>query len=220
MLSTGYPKPATEQLDGNENSKIQEIFQPSKYGLREMELRGHSDIHSKQKIKMPLKEKKQKDGARTIRFKKVRRVGPPFSEYLEGAQRQELLEVIKQARATGKTQDEVRQTIDVYLKSHLSAEKLAMIEKVKAEGAREEKERNERNQRNITDSEHQMINRFMNEQRERLNGLLEMNQYLHTSDHIGGNSVDNYLQNVVDDNGGVWQRRNRKNDNGRKNVAF
>lgn len=47
-----------------------------------------------------------------------------------------------------------------------------------------------------------------------------MNQYLHTSDHIGGNSVDNYLQNVVDDNGGVWQRRNRKNDNGRKNVAF
>lgn len=49
-----------------------------------MELRGHSDIHSKQKIKMPLKEKKQKDGARTIRFKKVRRVGPPFSEYLEG----------------------------------------------------------------------------------------------------------------------------------------
>uniref|UniRef100_A0A0N5AX24 Uncharacterized protein n=1 Tax=Syphacia muris TaxID=451379 RepID=A0A0N5AX24_9BILA len=154
IAANAYPKTSIE--DSNKNGRIS-----SKSEIKKV--RG-SSAYLKQKTKMPLKEKKQKDGIRTLKFKKVRRVGPPFNEYLKGAERLELLELIKTARAVGKTQDEVRETIDFYLKSHLSAEKLAEVEKLKTEGAQREQERARQMQQRLTETEQQNIRENIDDQ--------------------------------------------------------
>ncbi|KHN85193.1 hypothetical protein Tcan_04134 [Toxocara canis] len=100
---SALPQPS-RQLSARDTEVLQEIFDSARNGAEKAEIVSRMNAFLKQTMHLPINEMNRKDGMRTVRVYNVRRIGPPFNEFLRREQRQELMEVIKQARTSGASQ--------------------------------------------------------------------------------------------------------------------
>uniref|UniRef100_A0A0M3ITM7 Na+/H+ antiporter n=1 Tax=Ascaris lumbricoides TaxID=6252 RepID=A0A0M3ITM7_ASCLU len=89
--------------------------------------------------------------------------------------------------------------VDEYLRKNLSAEKLAKIERIKAEAIFGERI-NSRHLRHISERDEQILQKYLNEEQEdQVSGLLYMGRSMGISGDEIGDTLDHYLETILDD---------------------
>uniref|UniRef100_A0A915ADY3 Uncharacterized protein n=1 Tax=Parascaris univalens TaxID=6257 RepID=A0A915ADY3_PARUN len=182
------------RLSARDNRILQEISDSEKSGAEEEEIMSRLNAPLRRTMNLPINVMNQRDGMRTVRVNNVRRVEPSFRE-----ERGELLEAIKQARFAGASQQDVHRKVDEYLRKNLSAEKLAEVERIKAEAVFNERI-NSRHLRQISERDEQILQKYLNEeQQDQVSGLLYMGRSMGISRDKIGDALDRYLETILDD---------------------
>jgi len=161
---------STKQLNKADQKELDEIFEAARNGANPENIQQRFRNFFSARLQIETTKKGSSNIDKTtgrkkprLRFGTVRRrLGPPFSEFLDMEQRQELMEIIKSARNNGSSQQEVRNIVDNYLEKNLTPEKLHKVKQLKQQAtATSQKKPAPVNQLNA--AQYQMLNTMLNE---------------------------------------------------------